>query len=127
MLAITQLEGKAMADTVQQKSHSTTQLEVGDQLAFRRTHGSGWTIHKITRITPSGRIVCGPYTLNPDLSVRAAAYYGPYTGHLVTDAIRSEVTRDRRLKRLQSIVFDGLTDEQLTGILRIVGGEDQGQ
>lgn len=70
-----------------------TNYVVGQELAFNVGYGSRtWQIFKITKITPSGRVVCGQWTLNCDLRVRGRgeAFGGPYHGYLVTDKIRNE-------------------------------------
>lgn len=71
------------------------EIKVGDELAFG---SSGWAatykIHKVERITPSGRIVCGRYTLNPDLTIRGSRNaWGPYRAEVVTQEIRDEIEK----------------------------------
>lgn len=84
----------------------SVEIKVGDSLAFGC--GSRYEIHKVTRITPSGRIVCGRYTLNPDLSVRGRTdRWGPYRGEVVTPKILGIV-------RMQSV------KEKLHGLSRLV-------
>jgi hypothetical protein len=69
--------------------------KVGDELAFMIGYCSGtYEIHKITKISPTGRITCGRFTLDPDLNVRGRSFYGgPYRGQEVTDDIRVNVMR----------------------------------
>lgn len=99
-------------------------IAVGDQLAF---YGSGWSntlsIHKVTKITPSGRIVVGKYTLNPDLTVRGRrdAYSTmPYKGERITPEIQAKYTRQQRLSTISAAHFDIMTDEQLRRIVAAI-------
>ncbi len=63
-----------------------SEIKVGDELAVPRRFG-GWDFHTVEAITPSGRIKCGRFVLNPDLSIRGASPYGPYSACLATDEI----------------------------------------
>lgn len=80
---------------------------IGEELAFRSGYSIGsWRIHTITRITPSGRIECGPYTLNPDLTVRGRSGYGtPCRGEPVTDAIRESIQHAEDLSYVRTVNF----------------------
>lgn len=79
------------------------QFKVGDELAFQTGNWQGgWEIHKITKITPSGRLECGRWTLNPDLSIRGSkGYYGPYKAYVVTDLIREKHLHGVCLSKIQ--------------------------
>jgi len=105
---------------------SEHQYKVGDELAFYHHGGSGrWEIHEITKITPSGRIRCGYYELNPDLTIRGRNPWsnGPSRGEPVTDEIRGIIKRQKliaRAKYLARFDWDRLTDGQLETILAIV-------
>jgi hypothetical protein len=104
---------------------SEHEYKVGDELAFYHYAGSGrWDIHRITKITPSGRVRCGYYDLNPDLSVRGRnGWSSPNRGEPVTDEIRGIVKRQdliARAKYLARFDWERLTDGQLEAILAIV-------
>lgn len=75
-------------------------LKVGDELAF--LEWSHYAIYTIDKITPSGRIKCGRYELDPDLRVRGRGrgMGAPYRAELVTDNIRNAVFRRRLLERI---------------------------
>ena len=95
---------------------------VGDELAFRRT-GIGlspWTIHTVTHITKSGRISCGPYTLNPDLSVRKPVFIGPYQAENPTDEIRQLIERGKLLRKIRNCHFTCFTLEQLRDLCDLI-------
>ena len=65
-------------------------LKVGDELAF--VNSNTISIIPIERITATGRIKCGTYELNPDLSIRGRRQrWGPYRGEIVTDKHREEM------------------------------------
>jgi hypothetical protein len=96
-----------------------TAMSVGDKLAFQNRYGSGWTIYKVTKITPTGRIKCGPYTLNPDLTIRGPGKWGPYRAYEVTPAIQEEVRRAKLIQELQSVKFEKLTTDQLEEIRKV--------
>jgi hypothetical protein len=74
-------------------------IKVGDELAFDCGFGSArWRIATVTKITPSGRIKCGPYTLDHDLRVRGQdKWSGPFRGQPVTQEIRDKVERETLL------------------------------
>lgn len=103
-----------------------SEYKVGDELAFYHYAGSGrWDIHAITKITPSGRIRCGYYELNPDLTVRGIGPWsnGPIRGEPVTDEIRAEIKRRELItmaKNLARFDWEKLTNEQLKAIFAII-------
>ncbi len=68
-------------------------IKVGDELAFRVGMVGTIQIHQVTAITPSGRIVCGPYTMNPDLSIRGRKdkWHSPWRGERVSETHRETV------------------------------------
>ena len=98
--------------------------QVGDKLAFRNDGFSRyWAIHPITKITKSGRITCGPYQLNPDLTVRRKRdswSSGPYRGEPVTQKILDE-ERERldRGKALRVIEACSLRSLEVSVLLKI--------
>jgi hypothetical protein len=101
---------------------SEQQHKVGDELAFSGL-SSGWKIYKIDKITPSGRIKCGPYELNPDLTVRGRHTWstGPRRAYPATEEFRTELLRSKLLHRLEHKTdWESLTTEQLKAILAIV-------
>lgn len=66
--------------------------KIGDLLAFRANYGRKWVVYPVTGITPTGRIKCGPYTLNPDWTVRGnQGYHGPWNAVPVTEEIEREI------------------------------------
>lgn len=79
------------------------QLKVGDELAFRG-FGSTYYFHKITAITPTGRIKVGPYELTPDLRVRGRRHRSnaPPRGERVTPEIRENMLRDTLTWKIKS-------------------------
>jgi hypothetical protein len=98
-------------------------VKVGDELAFRGTYGRTWNIHRVTEITPTGRIKCGSvYTLNPNLTIRGARKWGPYEGQLVTPEIRERVVREDMLEAIdrQKLLIPTLTTDQLLRIVAIL-------
>lgn len=81
-------------------------IKVGDELAFDYGYGKGrWMICKVDKVTPSGRIKCGYYTLNPDMTVtgRADSWSFPYRAQRVTDDIRLAVRRQELLARIEGV------------------------
>ena len=79
--------------------------KVGDKLAFLSGgFSSYWAIHPITKISKLGRITCGPYQLNPDLTIRRKRERwssGPYRGEPVTQKILDE--ERERLERAKAL------------------------
>ena len=92
-------------------------IKVGDKLAFDIGYGRhrDWQIETVTKVTPTGRIVCGRWTLNPDLSVRGRynSYRGPYEAVRVTPRILADVRRNRMVNQLSLVKFKDLPDEAL--------------
>jgi len=91
--------------------------KVGDELAVDAGWYGGWQIHKIEHITPTGRIKCAHYTLNPDLSIRrsrGSGYRtGPYRMYAVTPSIRATMQRHADLRLLKNKKWEDLNDTQL--------------
>lgn len=91
-------------------------VKVGDMLAFRYGHRlPEFQLCKVERITPTGRIVCGQYTLNPDLSIRGERprwSTGPYRAEVITPEISEIIER----KKLARRVKDQMTMELLYGL-----------
>lgn len=105
---------------------STVTVKVGDELAIARRYG-GWDFYKVESITPSGRIKCGRYTLNPDLTIRGASEYGPYSAQLANDEMRAEM-RERRERALliEQILEVQWRDKSIDQLRRIVAILDEG-
>lgn len=119
----TQINGDAV--TTPAAPRSSRCYAVGDQLAFKCGYGRGhWEIAKIEKITPSGRIKCGRFTLNPDLSIRGdRGYSGPYRGEPVTDKIKGEYKRQRHLAFIARTSFEDLGDEVLDAVVAAIQSE----
>lgn len=101
--------------------------EVGDRLAF--SHSGKWYVYPIDRITPSGRIVCGPYTLDPDLRIRGPEKWGPYRAYEVTEEIEKACRRREYLNILSRVRFNELTDDVLEALVEVLErplGENRG-
>lgn len=100
---------------------SAVKMQVGDELAFRHSFGTGWSIYKVEKITPSGRIVCGRYTLNPDLRIRGErGYHGPYCGEIVTPKIRAEVLRQKQIDLIADTNWKELSDAVLEKVVAAI-------
>jgi len=103
---------------------------VGDELAFHcGSHTSYWMIHKITKISKSGRISCGGYELNPDLTIRGRRdrWSGPWTGEPVTQEILDEIEDARKrteaLNTIESFRIRSLDTNKLVRIAAILSEE----
>jgi len=80
-------------------------IKVGDELAFRVGFGHTIEIHKVERITPSGRITCGRWHLDPNLRVRGRnGYHSPSQAERVTDEIRAEVAETHARSKLRYFI-----------------------
>ena len=94
--------------------------KAGDQLVLKHRYGD-WQIITVGRVTPSGRLVCGNYTLNPDLTVRGRGDWSAvYRAEPVTPEIRTEVLRQRNRRLLVHTKFDELDPRTLARLARIV-------
>ena len=102
-------------------SNATT-LKVGDELAFAyQGTNTRWAIHRIDKITPSGRIKAGGFELNPDLSIRGNhGWRGPSEGEPVTDEIRQEMRRQQHGYIVGAMKWRDLSNDQLSRIVAII-------
>lgn len=104
-------------------SEKQTTFKVGDKLAFRYGFGAGfWSILTIEKITSSGRYICGPFTLNPDLTVRGrkGRLASPYRAQAVTPKILTLYERQKYLDIIQRTDFNILGNEFLEQICNII-------
>jgi hypothetical protein len=92
--------------------------KVGDRLAF--SHSGKWYVYPIDEITPSGRIVCGPYTLDPDLSISGSDKWG--RAYEVTGKIEEARRRREYLEILSRVRFDELTNDVLGDLVEVLEG-----
>lgn len=96
-----------------------SEWKVGDEIAFRGRNRI--FIHKVERITPSGRLVCSPYTLNPDLSVRGASAYSQiFRGEPVTPGIRAVARKQRNLSTVTNFDASKASDELIASIADLI-------
>ena len=105
-------------------SENETKLEVGDQIAVRkRPPATGYDLHTIRRITPSGRYVCDNITFDSNFRIRGQGTdpFSPLWGESATSEIKRRVKRDK----VQAILsrYDGwneMDDEDLFTVFDIV-------
>jgi hypothetical protein len=103
----------------------TIELQVGDELAFSCNYGTRWRIVPIEKITPSGRIHCGGYVLNPNLRVRGAeGHSGPFYGQIPDDQIREKARRQDALETLKGVQWSKMKTMNLLSVLLIVGCDE---
>jgi len=95
------------------------QWKVGDELAFSFSRGDEYFIETIHEITPSGRIRCGRYELNPDLTIRGKSYRYR-RGEPVTPYIRACVARSKNLMIIGSCTFRKLDNATLAKIAKLI-------
>lgn len=103
-------------------------VKVGDELAFRLGFSGECRIYKVEKVTPSGRIKCGPYELNADLSVRGQkgrGYWGPYHAEPVTAEMRESVERSDLLARVQHANWSSLDTVSLGLVVSILNMEER--
>lgn len=96
-------------------------MKVGDELAFKH-YDSRYSIHTITKILPSGRIRCGNYELEPDLSIRGRGKYslGPVIAEPVTQEIRDIVAKQRYCVLLAKVNWQEMPLELLSSIWKTI-------
>ena len=97
-------------------------FKVGDEVAFqRRTYGPPWDIFKVERITPTGRMVAGPYTMNPNGRVRSRDdYLTPWEGQPVTARIRQELHQYKLRRTISNWVKEHMSKANTAQLERIV-------
>ncbi len=79
------------------------EIKVGDELAFIHYIG-GTTFHKVDKITPTGRIVCGDAVLNPDLSIRGSDIWSNTLIKVATPDLKEK----ERIRREKARILDRL-------------------
>jgi len=109
------------------KKYDTTKpLKVGDTLAFRFGRGTVIT-RKVLKITPSGRIRCRDYYLNPDLSIRGRAasawVNAPYRAYRMTNELESEINHRRNVSTIKNVNTEELSNSALDAISSIIAAE----
>ena len=109
---------------------TTPAIKVGDELAFRVGYGHGrYVIHKVERITPTGRICAGPYTLEANLRVRGRQdYSSPHEAERVTDKIRESIARREAIDLMVRMTkshegFNSTPTETLVKVASLLRGE----
>jgi hypothetical protein len=103
-------------------------VKVGDELAFRVGFSGNYVIHRVEKVTPSGRSKCGPYELNADLSVRGKVgrgYWGPYRAEPVTAEVRENVERNKLLARVTNANWFSLDTVSLGLVVSILDMEEK--
>jgi hypothetical protein len=97
-------------------------VKVGDEFAFRGNSPiAQWQIYEVSKVMPSGRFACGPYTCNPDGTVRGrATFSSPFEASKVTDRIRRSADRHRNFLAVTAVNWTRLSDEQLESVARLV-------
>ncbi len=99
-------------------------VKVGDELAFRYGFSRERIyLCKVTKITPSGRIRCGNYELDPDLRIRGrdrSNYSAPFSAEIVTQEIRDKYDRQNISDSLGKVKWGDLPLESLRAIQAIV-------
>jgi hypothetical protein len=109
-------------------SEQKKEWKVGDELAIHHGgRGGNYTIHKITKISKTGRITLGDdlYILNSNLRIRGLDAWSQThsSAYPVTDTIRHGMERCRKETKVARIRRDLhqslLTDEELDQIIAI--------
>ena len=90
----------------------------GDRLAY--WSGDRWGIRRIDRITPSGRLVIGTTTLNPDLSIRGAPMWSRAHFEPLSDRVIAELEIQRALDVLRNANFRLLPRDVILSLARTV-------
>lgn len=94
-------------------------LKVGDELAFNMGY-YGWRIERVEKVTASGRVVAGCYTLNPDLTIRGrTSMTGPWRGEVISPVIREEYDRQQSIGFLKAAKWIDIDTESLIQIAKM--------
>ncbi len=98
-------------------------LKVGDELAFHYHRGPGcpYVILPITKITPTGIIKCGDFSLNPDLTIKGdRSWSDPIMAEPVTNKIRLEMLRWKAADKLRRIDWTKVDDAVLFAVMELI-------
>ena len=101
------------------------EVKVGDSLAFQDTQNA-WTLATVTKVTPSGRIVCtNGQVLNPNLTVRGIDTWSKwYRGCIPTEKILRIIRKQHLIRelmdKLRGYKWGRLSEEQLINIYNII-------
>lgn len=95
---------------------------VGDELIFKNKYGM--SLRKIDKITPSGRIVCGTKTLNPNLTIRGAGMWDDTVVIRANAENKKEFYSSKKIKDLLNLIshtdFSAMDIEALEKIMEII-------
>jgi hypothetical protein len=95
----------------------THKFEVGQKLAIRYRHLGSPSIFEVVKVTPTGRAVLDTgIQINPNLTIRGAGEYGPFSANIVTPEIESEVRRHELISRLRCVKWGLISLDRLETI-----------
>ena len=116
------------------KGRQVSQVKVGDILVEQDRYGKEWrVVGKVTKITPSGQIVCGDYRYNKDLRRTASGHWSGYCyADVMTPEIRENIIERKRKEKALSVVLGQNWRELSTTVLervvealRLTHGEEE--
>lgn len=118
-----------LEEAKKQRDKWLASLKPGDEVAWTCGYDRFWVIEKVTRMTPSGRIVVGSRTFNPNGWERASGSKRAVL-KIPSDDIREEVHRRKQLRRLNGVKWERLSTDLLNrvlGYLEAGGTQDSGE
>lgn len=107
---------------------TTVAVLPGEQLAFEIPFSKDYEIIRVDRVTPTGLIKCGRFTLNKDLRIRGVGgrgYSGPYYGERITPAIRERVMRAKAIRRIRGTKLEALSTACLGSIVACLDNDGE--
>lgn len=103
-------------------------LKEGDEVAYRTAWGNGeYRITKVTKRTPTGRIVCGTITWRSNGWSMGTSYSSPGELVKITEEIRNKVLKYTLVCRFHNILWNNVPLDTLVAINKLLkdSGESQ--
>lgn len=96
-------------------------LKEGDEVAYRTMWGNGeYRITKVTKRTPTGRIVCGGITWKSDGWSMGTSYSSPGELVKVTEKIRHDVLKSHLVERFRNAKWHNVPLDTLVAMNELI-------
>ena len=100
-------------------------VNVGDELAFV-WRGRRYEIHKVEKVSKTGRITVRGFVLDPNLRIRGDFSWDHPSICLATDEHREKAGHQRAVEELKAIRWESLSLATLSEVLCLVNGQKGG-
>lgn len=100
-------------------------LKVGDEVIIKDSSGWGtnyrYSLHTVTKITPSRMMDVGRYRFNNDGEVR-----GNYGRYLIptTPELKQQILVESAIYKIKKTVWESLTPQQILDVLKVIKNDE---